>query len=77
VDQDAGGDERRAKPQRQPGWRRSGVVDKLDLLQEQAKAGHHETKAHERKTGANPGKKRAFDSKIIAQLGLRLHRQII
>src|SRR5579862_728016 len=74
IDDDAHGDERSAEPERDAGgWgRRSGrrrMVDDLDLLQEQAEAGHDESKTHESKSGANPGEEGAFGGDVVTQVG--------
>src|SRR5579862_368011 len=71
---DAHGDERSAEPERDAGgWGRSSgrrrMVDDLDLLQEQAEAGHDESKTHESEAGANPGEESAFGGEVVTQVG--------
>jgi hypothetical protein len=36
------------------------VLNKLQLVQEESEPSYHETKAHQRETGPNPGKESAL-----------------
>src|SRR5580704_10448928 len=61
-------DQRSSEPERQP-VRGIGrvVLEKLELLEKESEARHHESESHEGEASANPGQKGALGSQGIAE----------
>ena len=70
VDDYSDSDQRRTEPCRPAlGWYCRCVLHELQLLQEESKTCYDESESHQSQTGANPGKKSPFGSKVIAYAG--------
>ena len=61
-----------SEPQGQPVRRDGlGMLNELELAQEEAESRHYKTKAHQGQAGSNPGKKGTFRGQRIAQISGR------